>query len=398
MKSKIKLGVYSNTGMAVSETFIRDLIVSFQRDEDFSVDVFSGVNQPKDSSVSTSSRKITYTGFFSKGSSAFKLYSIGKNFYGEPVGARWKLKWQQYRANKRLLKFTSFDMDVAYVEYANTAVLLRPVFEKKGIPFLVHVHGYDITVATKDTAYLQELKKVFIQAKYIIAASHHIKRLLVLLGCDLEKIKVIRLGVDTSTIVPVPLKERQFTSPAFVYLGRLTPKKHPVALIYAFSLVRKEIPSAILTIIGEGSELKATRELIEQLKLKDSVQLLGGMDRQKAFEILKQHWIYVQHSVTAADGDQEGYALSIAEAAAHELAVVTTWHNGISEHVIDGETGYLVQEHDFERMADRMIQLALNKSEIETMGRMGRANIAAINDPNERYAKIKRLILDAKTD
>ena len=107
---------------------------------------------------------------------------------------------------------------------------------------------------------------------------------------------------------------------------------------------------------------------------------------------MNKHWIYAQHSVTAISGDKEGYAISPAEAAAHELPVVSTIHNGIPEHVIDGETGFLVPEFDYESMAERIIQLIQNPMLAKKMGRAGRNNILALNNPQKRIDKIYNLL------
>ena len=145
---------------------------------------------------------------------------------------------------------------------------------------------------------------------------------------------------------------------------------------------------AQLTIIGDGPLYKKVKGLIETLGLSDSVSLMGAMAHQPAMEMLSKHWLYAQHSVTANNGDQEGFAISPAEAAAYELPVVSTFHNGIPEHVIDGVTGYLVREFDFESMAEKIIQLLQNPDLSLKMGQNGRKNILGLNDPEKRIESI----------
>jgi glycosyltransferase involved in cell wall biosynthesis len=52
--------------------------------------------------------------------------------------------------------------------------------------------------------------------------------------------------------------------------------------------------------------------------------------------------------VTAEDGNQEGQGVTSIEVSARGLPIVATWHNGIPEIVLDGVTGFLVKEKDFE--------------------------------------------------
>jgi glycosyltransferase involved in cell wall biosynthesis len=148
--------------------------------------------------------------------------------------------------------------------------------------------------------------------------------------------------------------------------------------------VRKKIPDVKFTIIGDGPLLQDVKARISSLKLEKNITLMGALPRDKAFPIMNNHWIYAQHSVTAISGDKEGYAISPAEAAAHELAVVSTLHNGIPEHVKEGITGFLVPEFDYESMAQRIIQLIENPTLAEEMGKAGRENIITLNDPDKR--------------
>ena len=66
---------------------------------------------------------------------------------------------------------------------------------------------------------------------------------------------------------------------------------------------------------------------------------------------------FVQHSVEAAGGDREGTPVSVMEAGASGLPVVATRHGGIPDVVVDGETGFLVNEHDTDAMAAAMCRL-----------------------------------------
>jgi glycosyltransferase involved in cell wall biosynthesis len=58
--------------------------------------------------------------------------------------------------------------------------------------------------------------------------------------------------------------------------------------------------------------------------------------------------VFLHHSVTATDGDQEGIPTVVMEAMATGLVVITTKHAGIPEIVEDGYTGFLVPERDID--------------------------------------------------
>lgn len=116
------------------------------------------------------------------------------------------------------------------------------------------------------------------------------------------------------------------------------------------------------------------------------------MERAEALKEVQPHWVFVQHSVTAKSGDQEGFALSPAEAALMETPVVSTWCNGIPEHVIDGETGFLVNEFDYETMAERMLELARDEGLRAQMGAAGKGNVQDLCNPVMRLDALSALI------
>jgi len=284
--------------------------------------------------------------------------------------------------------------DVAYVDFGRTAAAAHAPLVELGIPFVAHFHGADITSQLSDAAYRRELQKIFRDASALIVASHHVRRLLVLEGASSEKIEVVRLGIDLEGTEPLSWQMRKDDPPSIVFLGRFAPKKHPVALVEAFRLVKNEVPDATLTMIGDGPEMSRVRERIQRHELQSSVTLQGALPRKEALSIVRKHWIYAQHSVTARSGDQEGFGISLAEAAALELPVVSTLHNGIPEQVINGETGFLVREHDYEAMAERLVNLLGTPNKAEEMGMAGSENIEDLCNERQRTAKIASILRD----
>ncbi len=285
-----------------------------------------------------------------------------------------------------------YQPDVAYIDYGTVAALARSVLQELNIPFVVHFHGADITSALNNPAYRQALQQVFQTASALIVASDHVRRLLILEGAPAAKIHVVRLGVNLSGLQPLPWSERKRLPPSIVFLGRLTPKKHPIALLEAFALVKQQVPDAHLSIIGDGPELTRVQQRISSLDLSDAVTLYGALPRAEALAIVNRHWVFAQHSVTAPSGDQEGFGISLAEAAALELPIVSTLHNGIPEQVVDGKTGFLVREFDYEAMADYLAKLLFNPDSAEMIGKAGREKICELCKSKQRVQQIKELI------
>lgn len=281
--------------------------------------------------------------------------------------------------------------DAIYIEYGTNAVRLLPLLKELGKPFVVHFHGYDITSELSMPYYKLALNNLFkLEQSKFIAASHHIKRLLIINGCPSEKIEVIRLGValpDNVTVLPLEEKEIDF-----VFIGRLTPKKCPQALIRAFNIVRNKLPTVNLHIVGDGELLSECKQLVKQLGLEESVVFYGGLSHEKAMDILCRAKIYVQHSVTSLKGDQEGFAISLSEAAKLRIPVVSTLHNGIPENVLDNKTGFLVREYDFETMGEKMLELIQNPELMKQMGDNAYEYITDLCQEKVRSKSIANLI------
>ena len=96
--------------------------------------------------------------------------------------------------------------------------------------------------------------------------------------------------------------------------------------------------------------------------------------------------------MTNRSGDQEGFGLSLAEAAMLELPIVSTLHDGIPEQVEEGQTGYLVREHDFETMAERLVLLLRSPRTVREMGKAAREKIQGLFSGRGRADHIAEII------
>src|SRR5690606_5060383 len=142
-----------------------------------------------------------------------------------------------------------------------------------------------------------------------------------------------------------------------LHVGRLTHKKSPVRLIQAFAIARNKLLPDIdlhLSIAGDGPLRLEVEQAVSHKNLTGIVKLLGAIKHKEVLERLRQSHIYTQYCETAPDGDQEGQGITFAEASASGLPIITTRHNGIPDVVLDGKTGYLVEEGDVEGMAERI--------------------------------------------
>jgi glycosyltransferase involved in cell wall biosynthesis len=165
----------------------------------------------------------------------------------------------------------------------------------------------------------------------------------------------------------------------FLFVGRLADKKDPVSLLESFRLVVDSLNDMrpTLTMVGDGPLRDEVETKIHELELDDCVHLTGHQTHEEVIQHFANAHIYVQHSVVAPNGDEEGLPVSITEALAAGLPVVSTRHSGIPEAVRENECGLLVDEKDVNGMAGAMIRLAREPGTCDRLGAAGRQLLEA---------------------
>jgi len=221
---------------------------------------------------------------------------------------------------------------------------------------------------------------MFQTAAAVTGPSEYVRNRLIGAGCPPERARVLHYGIPTDRIRFAPPGQRfDGKSVEFLFVGRMTPKKDPITLLRSFALARERMPEldARLSMLGDGPMRAEVEAAVEELGLGDAVRLRGRVAHDEVIAAFANAHIYVQHSVTAPDGDEEGLPVSITEALAGGLPVVATRHSGIPEVVRDGETGFIVEEGDAEGMAAAMVRMAREPSIWDEFGRTSRAMLEA---------------------
>jgi len=378
-----------------SETFIRDLIFGLAS-QGVQLIVACGDPNINIAKATPSNVEIKYVPFLALSRISDRLmFKIAKN----------KREWSPLRdtlfdenASRHLTNLVDAEKpDLVYAEFGWTLARTSKVLYEKSLPIVAHVHGADLTAQLNQPGYPKALELALQETRAVIAASHHMRRLATLAGAPRNLTHVIRLGVDVEGLEPIAWRDRQLSPPSIVFLGRMVAKKNPVALIEAFARVYIERSDVKLNMIGDGPERSKAEDRAKKLGLADSVTWHGELNRKQALEIVRNCWVYAQHSVTPASGDQEGFGISIAEASALELPVVSTIHNGIPEQITDGYNGFLVQEYDFEAMAERILKLIESPDICEQMGKLGRANVIQQYSPQQRATSVHDLFCSIRS-
>jgi glycosyltransferase involved in cell wall biosynthesis len=219
--------------------------------------------------------------------------------------------------------------------------------------------------------YGKKYPEMFEYATSVVAVSHDMADRLVSFGCPREKI-VYNPSAPNDAYYQV---RPTFGKKLFIGAGRFVHKKAPQNTILAFVKVLEKHPDAQLILAGNGKLFKHCKKLVKQHNLENFVYLPGAFNSEQLKQWFSEATAFVQHSMTAPNGDMEGTPNSITEASLAGLPVISTFHAGIPNVIIDGKTGLLVNEGDIDAMAEKMIWILDHPQEAQKMGHAGKENI-----------------------
>ncbi|MGV2829976.1 glycosyltransferase [Myxosarcina sp. GI1(2024)] len=254
---------------------------------------------------------------------------------------------------------------------------------------IVSFHGVDMT------RYLQEqgdriYDRLFEQGNLFLPISNHWKRKLIELGCPETKIQVHHMGIDGNSFSYVA-RQAQSDRLRLVSVCRLVEKK---GIEYAIRAVARCIANGHAIeyqIVGDGELSDRLQQLCRELKIEDAVSFRGSQTKSDVVAILNGSDVLLAPSVTARDGDCEGIPVSLMEAMATGLPVVSTWHSGIPELVEDGISGFLVAERDVEGLAAKIEYLCQHPEARSQLGITGAKQVREhynIHKLNDRLVEI----------
>lgn len=289
--------------------------------------------------------------------------------------------------------------DIIHCHFGNCGILgayFREIRILNG-KLITTFHGSDITKYT--TAKGENVyDTLFEKADLFLPISKRWRTRLIELGCDEKKIIVHHMGV---CLKEFPFRPRTLDSSdkvRIITIARLTEKKGLQYGIRALGKLTEFNKNIEYNIIGDGPLRKDLTLLITESGLAHTVKLLGWRDHCEVIDLLNGSHILLAPSVTSANGDQEGIPVSIMEAMAMGIPVVSTQHSGIPELVQDGVSGFLVPERDVVALVEKLGYLIRHPEIWPEMGRAGRAFVEEhydINKLNNRLVEIYReLLLD----
>jgi glycosyltransferase involved in cell wall biosynthesis len=289
-------------------------------------------------------------------------YNLMENLFSLPHG---------YFLKRAFIKYLErFKIQLVFAEYGTVGVEIYEMCKQAEVPLVVTFRGYDIHHFNVFDQNREGYKHMMEYCSAIICVSNDIK----------QKISSAFDVAKKLLYLPSPINLNLFTysdhsscANVFLYVGRFSETKSPHLVLLSFVEVLKEMPNSKLVMIGKdggGDLYEACLILAKALGIEGKVVFKGIKNPEEVYQEMKNARVFVQHSLTTPlHGDREGTPVSVREAMACGLPVVSTKHAGIEEVITTGVDGILVEEYDYMAMAVEMIRVCKNDELVAVLGR-----------------------------
>lgn len=259
------------------------------------------------------------------------------------------------------------NVELIHVHFATMGAIARKLSSILGLPYTLTAHAFDIYRNPN----ADELRKTMNNAESVITISEYNKNHLQSEIGITNRIEVIRCGIDLDRFNT----RRRVKNNAIIKIltvARLVEKKGIEYLIRAIPIVIKQTHDCDLTIVGSGSLNDYLHKLVYDLDLEGSIQFKGDVADFELMRYYEEADMFILPCIIAENGDLDGIPVSIMEAMAMKLPVVTTSVSGIPELVEDGISGILVPPKDEKAIADAIIKLHKDRQLGLEMGEKGK--------------------------
>lgn len=276
---------------------------------------------------------------------------------------------------------------VILAEFGTQALALAPLANEMDLPIFSYFRGTDASKHVRRRRIARAYAKMMPRLAGVFSVSQFLLDNLARHGVPAHpNAHVIPSGVNVRRFVPVPK-----IPGTFLAVGRFVEKKAPDVTLRAFAHATACHPEARLTFIGDGPLLNKCKGLAGDLGVADRVEFRGQLPHDAVREVLQDTEVFLQHSVTAKDGNTEGLPTAIQEALACGCITISTRHAGIPEAVDHGVNGYLVEEFDENGFA-KAIQTVLQHPDRGTLARAARATAMERFDNDKGLARVEEVL------
>lgn len=289
----------------------------------------------------------------------------------------------------------SYSFDIIHAQFGpngEKAALLKEIGAISG-KLITSFRGYDINTIPQSNSIFKNYKWLKRFGETYTADSNFIKNKLIENGFPEKKIEVIHSAIQIEKFNPSDTQVKEKIR--LISVGRLVECKGYEYAIKAMPIINQSLPNKIVEyiIVGGGQLWAELNLLIKRLDL-NNVTLKGWLSQGEVIQELGKSDIFIHPAIIGADGAEEAQGLVLQEAQAMHLPVIASNIGGISEGMLDSETGFLVPQKDENSIANRVIEI-INGNLFLKFGKQGREFV--VEEFSQEKQTLKMLNIYRKT-
>ena len=264
-------------------------------------------------------------------------------------------------------------LDLFHVHYAIphsiSGILAREsIKDKRYVPVITTLHGTDITLVGADRSYLPITRYALQQSDGVTAVSRFLKKATIE-TFDFDDVEVIPNFICPSHYKKLddsPLRNELAPNgeKLLVHVSNFRPVKRAIDCVEILAKVKEQFPNVRLVMVGDGPERAAVKHRAKVLGIEEDAIFVGK--KANIADYLGVSDIFLLPS------ELESFGLAALEAHACELPVIATRIGGIPEVVNEGESGFLSDIGDVDKMAADTLKLLRDDEMRKTFGIRGR--------------------------
>jgi glycosyltransferase involved in cell wall biosynthesis len=230
-----------------------------------------------------------------------------------------------------------------------------------GVRVTASVHGLDVTYPL--SVYQLIIPRCLARLDLIFCGSRHGLEQCLQRRIPAQKCRIVPYGIDPSEFQSAPLDPEGFHDiekiagvalrgrRILLSLGRLVPRK---GVAWFVSQVMPELDQAhVYLVAGGGPDFQAVQSAINNRGLAGRVALLGEVSNRTRQQLMAMADLFIMPNIRIP-GDMEGFGIAALEAGSSGLPVIASNIEGLRDAVIDGVTGYLVEERNVQQYVDKI--------------------------------------------
>jgi N-acetyl-alpha-D-glucosaminyl L-malate synthase BshA len=256
-----------------------------------------------------------------------------------------------------------FSIDLIHVHYAiphaYAAYMAKKMMKSSGIkiPLVTTLHGTDITLVGNHPFYKPAVKFSIEESDLVTSVSESLKQDTIDFFGIKKDIRVVSNFVDLNkfkTQLSICNTDNE-NFKVITHVSNFRPVKNIRGVIEFFEKISKRIKCRF-KLIGEGPELDISKQLVKEKNI-ENVEFLGNT--QDVEKELCHSDLFILPSKT------ESFGLAALEAMASKVVVISSNSGGLPEVNIHGETGFLSNYNDIDKMVE-YAELVLNDESLLT--------------------------------